>query len=123
MTRRMEFPAHGHPLLLAPDSAATGAGVATSFVCQVCWRRRSGRVYQCMPCGYYLHAKCAKDMVNGLYEHGVVPPERSNPLVAVAKVTINALFGVIGGLIEGIGEGIGEAFVENIGRSRGRSFR
>ncbi|VAI19112.1 unnamed protein product [Triticum turgidum subsp. durum] len=122
MTRRMELPAHAHPLLLAPDSGA-GAGVATSFVCQVCRRRRSGRVYQCMPCGYYLHAKCAKDMVNGLYEHGVVPPEKSNPLVAVAKVTINALFSVIGGLIEGIGEGIGEGFVENIGRSRGRSFR
>ncbi|KQJ90790.1 uncharacterized protein LOC104585122 [Brachypodium distachyon] len=123
MTRRMELPAaHGHPLLLAQGSDA-GSIIAASFVCQVCRRRRSGRVYQCMPCGYCLHAKCAKDMVNGLYVHGVVPPERSNPLVAAAKVTINAIFGVIGGLVEGIGEGIGEAFVENIGRSRGRSFR
>ncbi|XP_062199092.1 protein VACUOLELESS GAMETOPHYTES-like [Phragmites australis] len=119
MTRRMELPVHEHPLLLAPALE----GSETSFVCQVCRRtKRSGHVYQCLPCGYYLHAKCSKDMVNGLYVHGIVPPEKRNALATAAKVTVNALFEVIGGLIEGIGEGIGEAFVENIGRSR-RSFR
>ncbi|KAF0929234.1 hypothetical protein E2562_016462 [Oryza meyeriana var. granulata] len=129
MGRRMELPAaHEHPLTLAPSPAPAvegGGVVGTSFVCQICRRcRRSGQyVYQCMPCGYYLHARCAKDVVNGLYVHGVVPPEKGNALVAAAKVTVNALFSVIGGLIEGIGEGIGEAFVENMGRSRGRSFR
>jgi hypothetical protein len=119
MARRMELPAvHEHPLLLAP---AAQDGAETSFVCQVCRRtkRSSGqRVYQCLPCGYYLHARCAKDMVNGLYVHGVVPPEKRNALAAAARATVNALFGVIGGLIEGIGEGIGEAFVDSIGRSR-----
>ncbi|XP_040383281.1 uncharacterized protein LOC102707900 [Oryza brachyantha] len=135
MGRTMELPAaHEHPLTLAPppppSSSATATAPATaetSFVCQMCrrWRRSSPRqsVYQCVACGYCLHARCAKDVVNGLYEHGVVPPEKGSALVAAAKVTINALFGVIGGLVEGIGEGIGEAFVENIGRSRGRSFR
>uniref|UniRef100_A0A0E0M2V1 Zinc finger PHD-type domain-containing protein n=1 Tax=Oryza punctata TaxID=4537 RepID=A0A0E0M2V1_ORYPU len=134
MARRMDLPAaHEHPLMLAPSPSppATpttegGGVVGTSFVCQMCrrCRRSAGQyVYQCMPCGYYLHARCAKDVVNGLYVHGVAPPEKGNALAAVAKVTINALFNVIGGLIEGIGEGIGEAFVENIGRSRGRSFR
>ncbi|TVU10073.1 hypothetical protein EJB05_43581, partial [Eragrostis curvula] len=130
MTRVMDLPAaHEHPLLLAPAPAADGA--ETSLVCQVCRRRRrsslstsSGHhlVYQCLPCGYGLHARCAKDMVNGLYVHGIVPPEKRNVIAAAAKVTVNALFGVIGGLIEGIGEGIGEAFVESLGRSR-RSFR
>jgi hypothetical protein len=122
MTRLMDLPtAHEHPLLLAPPTAD---GAETSMVCQVCRRRRrsSGHVYQCLPCGYYLHARCAKDMVNGLYVHGIVPPEKRNVIAVAAKVTVNALFGVIGGLIEGIGEGIGEAFVENLGRSR-RSFR
>ncbi|RCV12292.1 hypothetical protein SETIT_2G257200v2 [Setaria italica] len=122
MSARMELPAaHEHPLVLAP---AAGGGEETSFVCQVCRRARRGHhlVYQCLPCGYCLHARCAKDMVNGLYAHGIVPPERRSALAAAARVTVNALFGVIGGLIEGIGEGIGEAFVENIGRSR-RSFR
>ncbi|KAL5206129.1 hypothetical protein ABZP36_034338 [Zizania latifolia] len=131
MGRRMELPAaHEHPLMLAEEGREGGGGggdsVETSFVCQICRRqrrRRSVHVYQCLPCGYYLHARCAKDVVNGLYAHGVVPPEKSNVLVAAAKVTINALFGVIGGLIEGIGEGIGEALVENFSRSRGRSFR
>uniref|UniRef100_A0A0D9XF63 DC1 domain-containing protein n=1 Tax=Leersia perrieri TaxID=77586 RepID=A0A0D9XF63_9ORYZ len=119
MGQRMDLPpAHEHPLMLAPPPPEE----TTSFVCQICrrWRRSGQHVYQCTPCGYYLHARCAKDVVNGLYVHGVVPPEKGNAIVAAAKVTINALFGVIGGLIEGIGEGIGEAFVENIGRSRGR---
>lgn len=119
MARRLELPAvHEHPLLLAQDDG--GGEPETSFVCQVCRRtKRSGQhVYQCLPCGYYLHARCAKDMVNGLYVHGVVPPEKKNALATAARVTVNALFGVIGGLIEGIGEGIGEAFVESIGRSR-----
>ncbi|CAN6204882.1 unnamed protein product [Urochloa humidicola] len=139
MAARMELPAaHEHPLVLlapAPAAAARDGGAETSLVCQVCRRgirRSSGSVatgqghhhlvYQCLPCGYCLHARCAKDMVNGLYAHGIVPPERRSALAAAARVTVNALFGVIGGLIEGIGEGIGEAFVENIGRSR-RSFR
>ena len=130
MARRMELPAaHEHPLELAAQD-----GAETSLVCQVCRRatvaRRSAgpaagqhhRVYRCLPCGYCLHARCAKDMVNGLYEHGIVPPERRSAIAAAARVTVNALFGVLGGLIEGIGEGIGEALVENIGRSR-RSFR
>lgn len=131
MSARMELPAaHEHPLALAP---AARDGEETSFVCQVCRRATTTRrhvsasaghhlVYQCLPCGYCLHARCAKDMVNGLYAHGIVPPEKRSALAAAARVTVNALFGVIGGLIEGIGEGIGEAFVENIGRSR-RSFR
>ncbi|GJN33589.1 hypothetical protein PR202_gb22208 [Eleusine coracana subsp. coracana] len=122
MTRRMELPAaHEHSLLLSPAADAA----ETSLMCQVCRRRRrssSGHVYQCLPCGYCIHARCAKDMVNGLYVHGIVPPEKRNVIAAAAKVTVNALFGVIGGLIEGIGEGVGEAFVENLGRSR-RSFR
>ncbi|OEL23864.1 hypothetical protein BAE44_0015118 [Dichanthelium oligosanthes] len=128
MARRMELPAaHEHPLALAP---AAQDGAETSFVCQVCMRptttkRSAGGpghlVYQCLPCGYCLHARCAKDMVNGLYAHGIVPPEKRNVVAAAARVTVNALFGVLGSLIEGIGEGIGEAFVENIGRSR-RSF-
>jgi len=126
----MELPAaHEHPLELAAQD-----GAETSLVCQVCRRataaRRSAgpaagqhhRVYRCLPCGYCLHARCAKDMVNGLYEHGIVPPERRSAIAAAARVTVNALFGVLGGFIEGIGEGIGEALVENIGRSR-RSFR
>uniref|UniRef100_I1QQ21 DC1 domain-containing protein n=2 Tax=Oryza glaberrima TaxID=4538 RepID=I1QQ21_ORYGL len=138
MSWRMDLPvAHEHPLMLAPspptppmatptsDVVGVGdGGVGTSFVCQMCrrCRRPAGQyVYQCMPCGYYLHARCAKDVVNGLYVHGVAPPEKGSALAAVARVTINALFSVIGGLIEGIGEGIGEAFVDNIGRSRGRS--
>ncbi|KAJ1290224.1 hypothetical protein BS78_02G226600 [Paspalum vaginatum] len=123
MARRLELPAvHEHPLLLMPQDGGSAAA-ETSFVCQVCRRtKRSGQhVYQCLPCGYYLHARCAKDMVNGLYAHGIVPPEKRGALATAARVTVNALFGVIGGLIEGIGEGIGEAFVENIGRSR-RSF-
>ncbi|PWZ36973.1 hypothetical protein Zm00014a_025391 [Zea mays] len=117
MARRMELPAvHEHPLLLLARDGAE----QTSFVCQACRRtRRAGQhAYQCLPCGYYLHARCAKDVVNGLYVHGVVPPEKRSALATAARVTVNALFGVIGGLIEAIGEGIGEAFVENIGRSR-----
>ncbi|KAF8694872.1 hypothetical protein HU200_037972 [Digitaria exilis] len=128
MERMMELPAaHEHVLVLAAQDAAA----ETSFVCQVCRRATaaakrpggssSSLVYRCLPCGYCLHARCAKDMVNGLYAHGIVPPEKRSALATAARVTVNALFGVIGGLIEGIGEGIGEAFVENIGRSR-RSF-
>ncbi|XP_020269131.1 uncharacterized protein LOC109844478 isoform X2 [Asparagus officinalis] len=111
MNQQMNFPPHHHTLILLPCMANDA-----NFVCAMCRRKRSGQVYTCLPCGYYLHAICAKDMVNGLYVHGIKPHEKSNLFGNAAKVASHAILGIIGGLIEGIGEGIGEAFMNNIGR-------
>nr|CAD1825389.1 unnamed protein product [Ananas comosus var. bracteatus] len=121
MSREMEFLTHQHPLTLS--SAVANAGGESCCICQMCRRKRSGRFYQCETCGYCLHAVCAKDLVNGLYVHGIVPPEKNNILGTAARLAAHALFGIIGGLIEGIGEGIGEALIENIGRGRSKSIK
>lgn len=119
----MNFPTHQHPLVLSP-SAAVATGDA-STVCNVCQRKRSGQVYRCAAaCGYCLHAACAKDMVNGLYVHGLRSPDKPNNMLGTAaKLTTQALVGIIGGLIEGIGEGIGEFLMDNIGRGSCRSIK
>ena len=121
MSREMKFLTHQHPLTLSSPMAIMGGD--SSLVCEVCQRKRSGHVYCCMACGYFLHAVCAKDLINGLHVHGIRPPEKSNMLGAAAKVASQALFGIIGGLIEGIGEGIGEALMDNFGNSRSRGIR
>ncbi|URE41888.1 DC1 domain-containing protein [Musa troglodytarum] len=119
----MNFPTHEHPLGLSP-SAAVATGDA-STVCNVCQRKRSGQVYRCAAaCGYCLHAVCAKDMVNGLYVHGLRSPDKPNNMLGTAaKLATQALVGIIGGLIEGIGEGIGEVLMDNIGRGSCRSIK
>ncbi|KAG1363288.1 diacylglycerol kinase theta [Cocos nucifera] len=121
MSRQMKFLTHQHPLTLSSPMAIMGGD--SSFVCEVCQRKRSGQVYCCIACGYYLHAVCAKDLINGLHVHGIRPPEKSNMLGAAAKLASHALFGIIGGLIEGIGEGIGEALMDNLGNTRSRGIR
>ncbi|KAJ0987137.1 hypothetical protein J5N97_005493 [Dioscorea zingiberensis] len=128
MYGEMNLPVHEHPLIsLSPTlkySSSGGGDSGLFFRCQVCNRKRSGQFYGCIICQYYVHAICAKDMVNGLYVHGIKPPKKQNKLGAAARLATHALFGIIGGLIEGIGEGIGEALIDNIGRStRSRVIR
>jgi len=118
MHGEMDFPIHQHPLVLFPSLRGD-----SNFECEVCHRKRSGQVYCCLACGYYLHAVCAKEMVNGIYVHGIKPPKKTNMLGAAARVATHAFFAIIGGLIEGIGEGIGEALMDNIGRGRGTNMR
>ncbi|RRT59961.1 hypothetical protein B296_00045385 [Ensete ventricosum] len=119
----MNFPTHQHPLVLSPSAAvATGD---PSTVCSVCQRNRSGRVYRCAAaCGYCLHAVCAKDIVNGLYVHGLRSPDKPNNMLGTAaKLATQALVGIIGGLVEGIGEGIGSVLMDSIGRGSCRSIK
>ncbi|WOL12041.1 hypothetical protein Cni_G20805 [Canna indica] len=125
MRVEMNFLIHQHPLTLSPATSVHKAADSSSMTCNVCRRTRSGQIYRCAACGYYLHAVCAKDMVNGLYVHGFRSPERSsnNKLGTAARMATQALFEIIGGLIEGIGEGIGEALFENIGRCMVRSVK
>ncbi|RWW48085.1 hypothetical protein BHE74_00045873 [Ensete ventricosum] len=114
---------HKHQLVFFMKPAvATGD---PSTVCSVCQRKRSGRVYRCAAaCGYCLHAVCAKDIVNGLYVHGLRSPDKPNNMLGTAaKLATQALVGIIGGLVEGIGEGIGSVLMDSIGRGSCRSIK
>ncbi|KAH7689359.1 Diacylglycerol kinase (ATP) protein [Dioscorea alata] len=127
MHGEMNLPVHEHPLIssLSSSSSSTGGDHSSLFyTCQVCNKKKSGLFFGCNLCGYFIHAICAKDMVNGLYVHGIKPPKKHNMLGTAAKLATHALFGIIGGLIEGIGEGIGEALIDSLGRStRNRAIR
>jgi C1 domain len=115
---QMNFLTHQHPLYI------TNFNGESSFLCQICRRKRAGQVYQCKPCRYYLHAVCAKDFINGLYTQGVVPPEKKGSIAKIARAALHLVFEAIGGLIEGIGEGIGESLVGSIGKGlRSRSIK
>lgn len=130
MLEKMKFPVHPHPLSLltaattTTTTAKTGSG-DSSLHCELCGRKRSGQVYSCTACCYHLHAVCAKEMVNGLYVHGIKPPHQQSKFGTAARIATHAFLGIIGGLIEGIGEGIGEALVDSVtrggsNRARGR---
>lgn len=118
MYPQMNFPTHQHALHLSYLNGES------SFVCQICRRKRPGQVYQCKACRYYLHAVCAKDFVNGLYVQGVLPPEKKSSIAKIIRVALNLVSEAIGGLIEGIGEGIGESLVGGMGKGvRNRSIK
>ncbi|KAK1260084.1 hypothetical protein QJS04_geneDACA001437 [Acorus gramineus] len=105
LERDMDFPIHPHKLTLLP-------------LCALCRRKRFGRLYRCATCEYQLHALCAKDMVNGLYAHGIKAPEKPSLFAVAARVASQALIGLVGAIIEGIGEGIGEGLVGGIVKTR-----
>ncbi|KAL0919392.1 hypothetical protein M5K25_011484 [Dendrobium thyrsiflorum] len=90
------------------------------ILCRICHRKKSGLMYCCgVSCGYCIHAICAKEMINGLYENGIKPPEKSKMMgTSTLKLASHVIFGIIGDLFEGIGEGIGEALVDSIARGR-----
>ncbi|KAI7743754.1 hypothetical protein M8C21_007768 [Ambrosia artemisiifolia] len=105
LSDQINYPSlHRHPLnLLPPDDQP----------CGVCNRKRSGRLYGCRTCGYYLHAVCAKDLINGRQ----VSSEKPSVLGPAVRFASQAVIDFIGGLIDGIGEGVGEALVQNVTRS------
>ncbi|KAJ4963420.1 hypothetical protein NE237_023359 [Protea cynaroides] len=113
LSREMNFPVHGHTLKLLPTTMSTSGD--SDFVCYECKSKRSGRVYGCGSCEYYLHAVCAKSMVNGLYANGIKPPDKPSKFGRTVGVAIShVIVGLIGGLLEGIGEGVGEALFETV---------
>lgn len=86
------------------------------MLCSECRKRRSGRIYQCTVCDYYyLHAVCAKSMMNGLHANGIkgLEHQKPNKLGVAAKIASHVIVGFMGGIVEGIGEGLGEAFTQN----------
>ncbi|KAJ8643671.1 hypothetical protein MRB53_005419 [Persea americana] len=118
LQQEMDFPTHLHTLFLSPATATPGNSLSTT--CAECRRKRSGQFYHCAICGYHIHAVCAKDMVNGLYVHGLKAPEKPSMLGAAAgaavKLASHAVAGFLGGLVDGIGEGVGEYIADNIGK-------
>ncbi|XP_058073321.1 protein VACUOLELESS GAMETOPHYTES [Magnolia sinica] len=114
---QMDFPAHPHTMILLPASAIPSGD--SSFFCGECQRKRSGRVYYCAICNYYIHAVCAKDMVNGLYVHGLKAPKSPSMLEAATRIATHAVREFLDGLIEGIGESVGGAIIDNFDRDKG----
>ncbi|CAN0928315.1 hypothetical protein LINGRAHAP2_LOCUS36413 [Linum grandiflorum] len=138
---------HPHPLKILPSSAISTSTVqmttqqsppfsspATtalpaalldiSSACGECKKRRSGRMYKCTVCheGYYLHAVCAKDMVNGLQANGIKGKEKGNGnkiLGTAARVASLVVIEFLGGLVEGFGEGMGQVLVQSITNTKG----
>lgn len=120
LSTQVNFSLHPHSLKLLPSIAVSSG--EPGFVCAECKRKRSGRVYGCTVCDYYLHAVCAKNMINGLEANGI-KPVKSSKLGAAARVASLVIVEFMGGLIDGIGEGVGQAIVQNMtgGRCVGSS--
>ncbi|CAN1235281.1 hypothetical protein LINPERPRIM_LOCUS4450 [Linum perenne] len=113
---------------LLPSSSPTATVVPAvlmdiSSACGECKKKRSGRVYKCTVCeGYYLHAVCAKDMVNGLQANGIKGKEKGNGnkiLGTAARVASQVVIEFLGGLVEGFGEGMGQVLVQSITNTKG----
>ncbi|XP_021717802.1 uncharacterized protein LOC110685561 [Chenopodium quinoa] len=118
LSAKMNFPTHPHSLVILPVTAlSTGPG---EMMCSECKKRRPGKVYQCTVCDYYLHAVCAKSMVNGLHANGIkgLEFEKPNMFGVAAKIASHVVVGLMGGLVEGVGEGLGEALTQNVLKGR-----
>ncbi|PKU81567.1 hypothetical protein MA16_Dca007674 [Dendrobium catenatum] len=120
MNWEMNFPIHQHPMIISQQLNGD-----VGILCRICHRKKSGLMYCCgVSCGYYIHAICAKEMINGLYENGIKPPEKSKMMgTSTLKLASHFIFGIIGDLVEGIGEGIGESLIDSIARGRCASMR
>ncbi|KAG2693053.1 hypothetical protein I3843_08G077700 [Carya illinoinensis] len=109
-----------HTLRLVPANM-TGVSGDSGFLCGLCKRKRSGRVFHCTVCDYHLHAVCAKSMVNGLYAYGIKDLEKPSMLGSAARVVSKVVIVLLEGLVEGIAEGFGEVLGEDLARGRGRN--
>ncbi|XP_074263981.1 uncharacterized protein LOC141586589 [Silene latifolia] len=124
LSNKMKFPTHPHPLLILPASTnSLLSGDPGELPCAECKRKRSGQVYRCTVCDYYLHAACAKNMVNGLHENGIKGLDKPSVLGVAAKIASHVVVGFMGGLIEGLGEGLGEALSQNFVKGKCNSAR
>lgn len=120
LSAKMKLPMHPHALIMLP---ATNLGGGDGVLCGECKRKRSGgQLYQCTVCDYYVHAVCAKTMVNGLHDNGLKglndKPNGNRVLGVAAKLASQVVFGFMGGIVEGLGEGLGEALTQNFAKGR-----
>lgn len=127
LNTEIDFPSHPHTLKIMPTSSSTtnldhsslSTGGGIGVVCNECKKKRSGKMYRCTVCDYYLHAFCAKSKINGLYVNGIKAPEKPSMLAAAAKVASQVVIEFIGGFVEGLGESMGEVLVQNIAKGGG----
>ncbi|KAL9238059.1 hypothetical protein vseg_012535 [Gypsophila vaccaria] len=124
LSAKMKFPTHPHPLVILPASAnSLLGGDPGELPCAECKRKRAGQVYRCTVCDYYLHAVCAKNMVNGLHANGIKGLDKPSALGVAAKLASHVVVGFMGGLIEGLGEGLGEALTQNFAKGGSNTAR
>lgn len=124
LNTEIDYPHHPHTLKIMSSTSTTPATNTDSsssggIVCGECKKRKSGKVYRCTVCDYYLHAVCAKTKVNGLLANGIRPPEKPSVLAAAAKVASQVVIEFLGGFVEGLGESMGEVLVQNIAKGNG----
>uniref|UniRef100_A0A7C8ZHV5 Zinc finger PHD-type domain-containing protein n=1 Tax=Opuntia streptacantha TaxID=393608 RepID=A0A7C8ZHV5_OPUST len=123
LSPKMNFTTHQHPLVMFPATATLSGDIQ----CAECKRKRSGQVYRCRVCDYYLHAVCAKSMVNGLHVNGLKGLDNKgggNKMLGVAaKLASHVVMGFMGGIVEGIGEGLGEVLTQNLAKGRCNSIK
>ncbi|WCJ44786.1 Cysteine/Histidine-rich C1 domain family protein [Euphorbia peplus] len=123
LSNEMNISVHPHKLRIMPamstlpNNGSDGGG----FSCGECKKsKRSGRLYRCTVCDhYYLHAVCAKNMVNGLEANGIKGVEQKPTMFGTAaKLASQVIIEFIGGLVEGLGEGVGQALIQSVARGR-----
>lgn len=123
LSPKINFTTHPHPLIMFPATAT----LLGDIQCAECKRKRSGQVYRCTVCDYYLHAVCAKNMVNGLHVNGLKrldDKSSGNKVLSVAaKLASHVVMGFMGGIVEGIGEGLGEVLTQNLAKGRCNSTK
>ncbi|KAK0576578.1 hypothetical protein LWI29_020065 [Acer saccharum] len=120
LSNGITYPLHPHTLKMLPMTASTTMttnGDQPGFVCGECKRKKSGKVYRCTVCDYYLHAACAKDMVNGLLDNNIKEPGKPSKFGNVARLASKVVIVFLDGLIHGFGEVVGEALGQSLTRS------
>ncbi|XP_065846931.1 uncharacterized protein [Euphorbia lathyris] len=121
LSNEMNISVHPHKLRIMPAMSTLPNGLDGGFfACGECKKsKRSGRLYRCTVCEYYLHAICAKNMVNGLEANGIKGVEQKPTMFGTAaRLASQVIIEFIGGLVEGLGEGVGQAIIQSVARGR-----
>ncbi|GLJ22801.1 hypothetical protein SUGI_0429630 [Cryptomeria japonica] len=102
-----------HSLKLLAGSPIAGS---SPYTCNVCNKKGTTWVYYCAPCDFYLHALCAKGVINGLEQQGFTVPPKLSKVGRAARYASQVVQIFVDGLVEGLGEGVADAIVDTISR-------
>ncbi|GLJ22807.1 hypothetical protein SUGI_0429800 [Cryptomeria japonica] len=106
-----EHPQHSLKLLSASPLPNN-----SPYTCNACNKKGTTWVYYCVPCEFYLHALCAKGVINGLQAQGISAPPKMSRVARAARYASQVVRIFVDGLVEGLGEDVGDGILDIVTR-------
>ncbi|GLJ22806.1 hypothetical protein SUGI_0429750 [Cryptomeria japonica] len=76
------------------------------YTCNACNKIGTSWVYYCAPCKFYLHALCAKGVINGFQAQGINAPPKKGKVARATRYASQVVRIFVDGVLVGLGEGV-----------------